>query len=787
VRIRLNARPTAGLNVISEIPHGTLQRLEGRNGVGKTLAVRLLQLCTGQQPYLGRSTSWTSLKEHLGPADVTVDGLKDGKTLLFRLRPDGWPDAPEAPAEWLGDALLDGAPVAWADVPAVLRVSRIGGDETLGESLAGQIAEDTERVRQLTARQAPRRRAWDAGLDRVLRLTAVPALLDLDGLVAKDSAAQHRLDRAVAAAEAVEHQESTVRLAAELLARAGDIRLRQPALETELLALGETERGLRERVAALDRTAADLLNADKRSQAILDSMDQLARKHRMRRERRERRRRELALASEQAGFEVPVDLLAVQDLRSSLKAELDRLQKERLTRDRVGLVLEVLSDIERPVSRAAGRGLADEPVAQLPAGPLTAAELLSGVARRRIAIADVPTTESAALHRRISETTARLSATDELPRAVRLLNRAEADLAETDAELETALRAFTPNAAKNYQAVNDERATLLDALTAAVEDRASAERRLVELLAQGSADELDSRAGELVASAGGPARPDGGAVRGLVRAAAEAADAAKAKVVVRARVRDAAARELDDARTAVRAAVEELGRPDYAWLRQGRPDVPGPDDEPRTQAEGLAALNTAAQAVADRSLATINDLQSLERALVQLVGRLRASETAGNIDAGRPLALTRQVQRVYADRWSEAFSHPELREALFDGGTDVHFDLLDMTTSWTGPDGSTQTRPLEAFSSGERAFAYTRVKLEQLRTVDAANRIVFLDEFGAFVARDRLDLLLTYLRNQVVGPVADQVVLILPLQGKPDPKQAAELNQRRGYTVRETP
>lgn len=786
MRVRIEASPVAGLNVISEIPHGTLQRLEGRNGVGKTLAVRLLQLCTGQQPYLGKATSWTTLRDSLGPADITVDQLKDGKSLMFRLRPHGWPEGPEPADDWLGTAELDGAPIHWADVPAVLRVSRIGGDETLGESLAAQVAEDLELVRQLVARQNLRRRTWDAAIDRVLRLTAVPALLDLDGLAAKDDAAQGRLTTAVEASDAAERQEHLVREAVELRALAEELRSRQPTLEGELLSLGETERALRDKVEALDRAAADLLNADKQSNAILDSMDQLARKTRMRRERRERRRRELAAASQQAGVEVPVDLLAVEELRATLEADLDRLEKERLTQDRAGLVLEVLSEIERPVSRAAARGLADEHVAQLPAGPVTAAELLSGVGQRRLALSGAAAGRASALHRQLAATKSLLEATDELPRAVRLLNKAEADLHETEAEVDQALHAFTPNAAKRYQEVNDERATALDALTATVEDRAAAEHRLAELLSRGSADELDERARRRIAGAGGPVDADDDLVQGLLRAASDKLAAARNDVLQRVRARDIAARELDDARTAVRAAVEELGRPDHGWLRQAWPDVPGSDDPAGTQAASLSALHRAAQAVAEQSLASFNDLQALEQALVQLEGRLRASETAGNIDGGSRLALSRQVQRDYARRFAESFGQAELRDALFDGGTDVHFDLLDMTTSWTGRDGSAQTRPLEAFSSGERAFAYTRVKLDHLRADRAENRLVFLDEFGAFVARDRLELLLTYLRNQVVGPVADQVVLILPLQGRPDATQAAELDRRNGYTVRET-
>jgi hypothetical protein len=42
-----------GIRVIDEIPDLRLCRVEGLNGIGKTLAIHLLEICTGQQPYAG--------------------------------------------------------------------------------------------------------------------------------------------------------------------------------------------------------------------------------------------------------------------------------------------------------------------------------------------------------------------------------------------------------------------------------------------------------------------------------------------------------------------------------------------------------------------------------------------------------------------------------------------------------------------------------------------------------------------------------------------------------------
>jgi hypothetical protein len=122
---------------------------------------------------------------------------------------------------------------------------------------------------------------------------------------------------------------------------------------------------------------------------------------------------------------------------------------------------------------------------------------------------------------------------------------------------------------------------------------------------------------------------------------------------------------------------------------------------------------------------------------------------------------------------------------LFENGSRLRVDLNDMTTTWTTSSNERRTRPLEAFSSGERAFAYTRVQLEEIGHHTSDNKVVFLDEFGAYVARDRLSQLLAFIRNRVLGKLADQVLVVLPLGSDPhDEGQQNEIAQR-GYFVEE--
>ena len=136
MRFQIETTPLGSLRVISEIPDGRLIRIEGRNGIGKSLAVRLLQLCTGNQPYLAHAQSWATLRQNLGEVSIFVTGLKDDHELRFHLNSHTWLEQPEPVGDWLGSAYLDGSPILWTDVTRTLSVRRIAGDESLGESLA---------------------------------------------------------------------------------------------------------------------------------------------------------------------------------------------------------------------------------------------------------------------------------------------------------------------------------------------------------------------------------------------------------------------------------------------------------------------------------------------------------------------------------------------------------------------------------------------------------------------------------------------------------------------------
>lgn len=143
-----------------------------------------------------------------------------------------------------------------------------------------------------------------------------------------------------------------------------------------------------------------------------------------------------------------------------------------------------------------------------------------------------------------------------------------------------------------------------------------------------------------------------------------------------------------------------------------------------------------------------------------------------------------QVTRYYQARFTEQLAAEEILTALFDGGSHLRLDLLAMTTNWQTPTGERRTRPLEAFSSGEKAFAYTRVQLEDIKKSRAVNRVAFLDEFGAYVARDRLDELLSFIRRRALRELVEQVVVILPYASEMTKDEASQLEDHSYFARR---
>jgi hypothetical protein len=158
-------------------------------------------------------------------------------------------------------------------------------------------------------------------------------------------------------------------------------------------------------------------------------------------------------------------------------------------------------------------------------------------------------------------------------------------------------------------------------------------------------------------------------------------------------------------------------------------------------------------------------LDALEdtRDLVQVVGQL-----AGGALEPQPmvtdLELKEAVRAVLADELRRGLDSPQIRKWLFGGARVESINLAERELVLARNGASGAPRAFDTFSTGEQAFAFTQARILELEPSERPNRLLVLDEFGAFVAADRMPDLAEFLRSADVAPIADQVLVILPLQ-----------------------
>jgi hypothetical protein len=773
VHFRLDAEPD-NLRVIREVPEGTLLRIQGRNGIGKTLFVRLLQLATGFQPYLSMPRAWQTLREGLGPCRIDVDGLKQGVRLELLLEPAGWPIHPEPVAEWLGAARRNGRSIEWADVARVLRVFRVGGDESLVRSLSLQVRSDQERVTQQRERLAAIASDWDAQLQPLLAAVddlVIPTWDELTGVahsrrVAADKARRRRK-------EALEDLDR-VRRARQFEARLDALRTERPHILARLQELGARNDDVDAELARTEETAARVLAGQRQGRQMRGEITKEERLYRLRAERLQRRRYELAAALRKVGLHGTQNEETLHDALVAARNRLADVEARRASSDRAGLVVDLINSVDRPIHRAIEDDLSDEHVADIADIAVTVQELAAGLASRRATIESQTTEKSRQLVVEVERTRSLISDLHDALRIVRLLNKAESDLAETSMRLVQLAGRLSGASAQSYRQLQEQRASLVDELMTLAVERANLDRQLEELLIEGDEDAICHALAQLDVEETGAELDER-----VDRLEHEAATAAASEALASDEA-DAADARVERLRRALALALDRLGDDEFAWVARTGARLPERRSSPAEQQAAVIELHGAARSIRADVTEVLNDHDALGMALDNLARRISA-----DVPQGPPasIRLIKPVTRYYERVFAQELAEPEMRNALFDGGSDVSLDLELLTTTWTGRGGERRSRPLEAFSSGEHAFAYTRLQLENVNKFDAENKVVFLDEFGAYVARDRLEDLFTFVRKKAIGIIADQVVVILPLTTQPrDQTQRAALTQN-GYYV----
>ena len=764
-------RTSDGLKVIPFIPDINPCLLEGRNGIGKTVAVQLLQLISGEVPreFIEHPNQWTSLKAHLHGTRVTGTNLEGAQRIEVQFTPERWLDVPEIDGS-LGEAWIDGEKREIGDVADLVKVDRISGNEDLRVSIEHHRATLESQLTKISRRIRERASAVQAVVDPLLpdleRLdpaafdhlgdTVRTAETSLNEVREEAQARAERLDRLLHLTEIVRKRDGLDAAASSLLAQRDDAASCVHDLQEKLAA-----------AQAHANTLAETLRTEGGvSQLFADTGNLL----RTRRNRVEVHLREIGKLASVLGVAAEPDVVTAAI--NACDDDVEALLREQQQIDASGQVRSVL-DVVLPTLDNAALTLGDQLLAEGFTPDLTVGAAAAAFGQRSEALSREPTPEQV---RTLLEQRRRVSARrndlasladrlDKLARARDLVARAERDYTE----LEARDAAATEHAAAS-RAAEAEVGRLEHELTTAHKALAMVSQKLA---AQGtmSRQDADHEIAETLMELGlreeEASAAEAGFRQDLAAADAEAEVARQRLVALQRRV----------SLTQTELSELILQMESAPWFAAAISRRPLRANDGTVDLEKYGAARTA---VLD-ALGAIDDADDVVARLHGLCQQFfRDADAASTLD-DYSRSLRAPLARMLSERILAALNSPSVRNLVLDGASATEMDPVTRTLTLESSSGETDRRPLSSFSTGEQAFAFTQATILDLQPSERPNRLLVLDEFGAFVSADRLPELAEFLASEGVQRLAGQVVVILPLQVN----YAAEVENTRG-SLRET-
>lgn len=764
----------SGVRILPLIENHAIARLEGRNGLGKTMAIRLLQLCTGRQPYRPEQRGiWVQLKQSLVPVKITCTELNGAEKVEWQIDPTCWPDEPEAPPTLIAEngkpgictsVKVNGKRSGAEEVLALFRIDRLVGDETLIDSINGEVVGRHSQA-------AEERAMVDERTGEVRHfLEALRDLLEKAASVTVETAHEElRLSRSTLEKAQSEFEDAETRRdqLKELLLRKrqlGALLEEHDDPEGYLQELDDRLAKVRNDLVATRAKQASLdLHAEVEAQA-LEQIEELERKiseHEKARDDALKEARELCLRLRLPEIPSAASEQAFKEPEAEARERLSELRSLQAAIDAGPQVQDLGEKILELLGNDLARSIKDQPIVTLATDrKISPDELAAGIRLRQEEIkeeARVPQHDR--LIEAISQAADAVSNFKSLGTALRRRNRRDTELSKarkrltelaegltgTKGELFAELESKSQGLAQSEADIEAERTHLLQQMgqVASGISTSTLKQRLARDLeeAGSSEEEIEQDLERQVTIVRGLAERQHELVLG-VESAEAGFRAAKA--------------EQEE------ALAQTAGLDRWKRLRDAQL-LPLPtlgEDENQARVQRLRSR-------CDDLEEALDDVSSL--VADQIIAGLAAAVEGDEPTAEPVRKVIRQLEVSLGERY---FGDPTVAEALFDGGRLIRFDLLRRVVEWQPDNAEVVTRHLDAFSSGERAFAYTKARLERLRDEPAArNRFVALDEFGAFLERSRLELLEQYLAEEVVGKFVDQALIILPLAR---PREAIE-------------
>jgi hypothetical protein len=766
MRFTLNVpEPQHGIKVIRDIPDISLCRIEGLNGIGKTLAVHLLEICAGVQPYTTLPRAWRSLCKYLGPAEVLVEGLRPlgdragepGHTLRFEI---DWRERDDefAPREITADLFhgisLDGRPLDdMREVRRWFSVVRIAGNQNLTDTIAGIVGRDVEMLDAAASVARGRTAFADSMLSRLLEPFsfdhAVRALLaaeELDGVAARKTELQEEKRDMSSRLEPLEGAASTRALIRDVSVSAGVLKEQIENLKSQ----AEAARKRSEQASAELDDAKERQRLSKKAEADLKKAESL-----FSRRLNALQRAEADAERQAAKVSLPADADRVQAAIADLAAERAEISRQRDEAQDQFAIRDVLDGLVNALAPAATGGLRSRTIAVVEGMDLTAGDLLDAVRTRRDQfLAEAPAVEN--LDQRLADLQVKERELAKLAELVQKRLDKKGSLDEAEEELDALSQ--PGDASKTVAEKSSAKAAAQRVEVEVGSALGATERQLAQLGGGASAEDLQSEFDRQLVEANVSPDDLDDELDKLRRDFRVLADELDATLVREAELSS----QVQELHRNLAKQAEELAVADaHSTLRQILGNAaPDPSADPVDLARAWKHLHEANDRAVQRLQGARSSLDQLSTAIHDLLDAIdQRNQPPPSLDVLRSL---------YEDLVKDRFSQPEVLAALFDKGAISRIDLATGEIAWKTGEGDPRVRPFEAFSSGERAFAYVEARLAAAEHQHAANRLVAVDEFGAFLSRDRLIRLQNAVTRQLQTGAIDQVLVVLPLSSADD-------------------
>ncbi|WP_432867368.1 hypothetical protein [Microbispora rosea] len=750
-----------GLRIIEEIPDISLCRIEGYNGIGKSGAIRLLQLCTGSQPYSEDEQSWRTFRDQLASARVRVNKLRGADNIEWIIDPSQWPSMPEPMNGRIGEIRINGRRASIDNVTELLRVDRIVVNETFRDTLAARVDQTYAAMDTVLPAASDRQRQAEHRLAGIQDIIAEQLIRQIPGNMTTVAAMEETAATLAVTLEQAQRRLELLSQTAEISKRLEEVRGHGSELDEQLAQTTAELESVLEKRTQIDEEIVQASERENRGTAAQREFSN-AEKHLTRQDRR-LTQAETQLAQLAAAAGIDSAAIDLENTRQSAAQQLNYLTALLPQVYSTPLLIDLLDDLIERLGHAEEAGIGEQALLESHEHETlftVSKAKASFEEQRRFLKSRLPSADAERLSREIATIRALLNIISEIAVAKNEVAKAKADRDKATERLRKAAKALPRATAKSLTDLLQSRNALEEAARL-LEARRARQQHARNLLGGGQSESaLAAQLVELCRTLD----IDASRVHGRLATEEKRVGELVREMQHTKQQLDERRRQLSEQSSQLASVVKALHeRQDLEWLRN-HPDIvlPRANAPAEEQVAALIGISDVIEKARERLRITGGTLLGIKEALSQLSTRFKGATSLDGVWAA-------PLRAWLSDEVTEWFSHDEVRQALFPNGQDIKLDLVRMEISWTVA-GERQERALNAFSSGEQVMAFTRARLAQLDQshMRPANRLIAIDEFGAFLDAEVLHRLASYLKDRSDTYPADQIAVILPLTFRKD-------------------